>query len=51
MINFSIDAVLIKVAAMGLDPKVHLGKSLKDVQPLLVQLVYFFLFVFLSSNK
>jgi diphthine-ammonia ligase len=32
MINSGLDAVLIKVACMGLDPHVHLGKSLSDLK-------------------
>lgn len=37
MIDYGIHAILIKVAVMGLDSS-HLGKSLKEVQPLLLSL-------------
>lgn len=37
MIDYGIEAVLIKVAVIGLDQK-HLGKSLKEMQPTLLQL-------------
>ncbi|KAG8197082.1 hypothetical protein JTE90_004348 [Oedothorax gibbosus] len=33
MIEKNIDAIIIKVAALGLDPKKHLGMSLEDIQP------------------
>lgn len=38
MIQCSVNAVLIKVAALGLEPK-HLGKSISDMQPHLVRIV------------
>lgn len=38
MIDGGIDAVLVKVAAMGLKPMQHLGKSLRHMQPILWQL-------------
>lgn len=37
MIDYGIEAILIKVAVIGLDSK-HLGKSLKDIQPTLLLL-------------
>lgn len=37
MIDYGIDAILIKVAVIGLDEK-HLGKSLKEMQPTLLNL-------------
>lgn len=37
MIDYGIDAILIKVAVIGLDSK-HLGKSLKEIQPTLLLL-------------
>ncbi|KPI92630.1 ATP-binding domain-containing protein 4 [Papilio xuthus] len=33
MIASGIEAIIIKVAALGLDPKVHLGMTLSDIQP------------------
>lgn len=38
MIQSSVNAVLIKVAALGLEPK-HLGKSISEMQPHLVRIV------------
>uniref|UniRef100_A0A3Q2QYS5 Diphthine--ammonia ligase n=1 Tax=Fundulus heteroclitus TaxID=8078 RepID=A0A3Q2QYS5_FUNHE len=38
MIKSDLHAILIKVAAFGLDPEKHLGKSLGDMQPYLKQL-------------
>lgn len=39
MITSGMDAILIKVAALGLDPIKHLGKSIKDCQNELMKLV------------
>lgn len=39
MINCKLNAVLIKVAALGLVPKLHLGKSLAEMKPTLLKLV------------
>ncbi|XP_061600249.1 diphthine--ammonia ligase isoform X2 [Cololabis saira] len=38
MISSGLHAILIKVAAYGLDPEKHLGKSLADMEPYLKQL-------------
>jgi diphthine-ammonia ligase len=38
IIEAGVDAVLVKVAGAGLDPYKHLGKSLKSLQPTLLQL-------------
>ncbi|XP_010765865.1 diphthine--ammonia ligase isoform X3 [Notothenia coriiceps] len=38
MISSDLHAILIKVAAFGLDPEKHLGKSLSDMEPYLKQL-------------
>lgn len=38
MIDAGMEAVLIKVAGIGLKPK-HLGKTLKEMQPTLIKLV------------
>src|SRR3546814_6340001 len=38
MIDYGIDAVLCKVAAAGLDPYVHLGKSIRQLQPFFLKL-------------
>ncbi|RWS07443.1 diphthine--ammonia ligase-like protein [Dinothrombium tinctorium] len=38
MIKDNIDAILIKVAAMGLIPEKHLGKSIKEMHPILLKL-------------
>ncbi|XP_054651611.1 diphthine--ammonia ligase isoform X3 [Dunckerocampus dactyliophorus] len=38
MISSDLHAILIKVAAFGLDPEKHLGKSLADMEPYLKQL-------------
>ncbi|CAB3255553.1 unnamed protein product [Arctia plantaginis] len=33
MITSGVEAVIIKVAALGLDPRIHLGMTLRDIQP------------------
>ncbi|CAH0755131.1 unnamed protein product [Diatraea saccharalis] len=33
MINSCVEAIVIKVAALGLDPRIHLGLSLREIQP------------------
>ncbi|XP_045522141.1 diphthine--ammonia ligase isoform X1 [Pieris brassicae] len=33
MISSGVEAIIIKVAALGLDPRVHLGMTLKEIQP------------------
>lgn len=33
MVDGGIDAILVKVAALGLDPTKHLGKSIAQLQP------------------
>ncbi|XP_072935563.1 uncharacterized protein [Epargyreus clarus] len=33
MIASGVEAIIIKVAALGLDPRVHLGMTLRDIQP------------------
>eukprot|EP00300_Choanocystis_sp_HF-7_P018126 c19945_g1_i2.p1 GENE.c19945_g1_i2~~c19945_g1_i2.p1 ORF type:complete len:396 (-),score=100.19 c19945_g1_i2:622-1719(-) len=38
MIDSGLEAILVKVAGMGLDPKRHLGKSLRQMQPILESL-------------
>jgi len=38
MIDSGIDAILIKVACIGLDPRKHLGKSLVEMRPYLMTL-------------
>lgn len=38
MIDSGISAILVKVAALGLDPHKHLGKHLEEMQPVLVKL-------------
>ncbi|XP_042646988.1 diphthine--ammonia ligase isoform X2 [Tyto alba] len=38
MISFNIQAIIIKVAAFGLDPDKHLGKTLDQMQPNLLEL-------------
>ncbi|XP_073465984.1 diphthine--ammonia ligase isoform X1 [Aquarana catesbeiana] len=38
MISSGLQAILIKVAAFGLDPKKHLGKTLEEMRPYLKQL-------------
>ncbi|XP_066464685.1 diphthine--ammonia ligase isoform X2 [Eleutherodactylus coqui] len=38
MISSGLQAILIKVAAFGLNPDKHLGKSLEEMRPLLMQL-------------
>uniref|UniRef100_A0A8C6UH00 Diphthine--ammonia ligase n=1 Tax=Neogobius melanostomus TaxID=47308 RepID=A0A8C6UH00_9GOBI len=38
MVSADLHAILIKVAAVGLDPEKHLGKSLAEMQPYLKQL-------------
>ena len=40
MIDMGMEAILIKVAGIGLKPQ-HLGKTLKEMQPTLVKLVRF----------
>lgn len=51
MIDAGISAILIKVAALGLEPTHHLGKSLETMQPILhklnrlynLQITYFYI--------
>lgn len=38
MIQSGVEAILIKVAALGLDPQKHLGKTLKEMYPHLVKM-------------
>lgn len=38
MIDTNIDAIIIKVAALGLDPSKHLGLKISDIQPHLVKM-------------
>ncbi|XP_039293188.1 diphthine--ammonia ligase [Nilaparvata lugens] len=38
MIDCSVEAVIIKVAALGLDPSKHLGKKISEIQPHLVKM-------------
>ncbi|XP_019504730.1 PREDICTED: diphthine--ammonia ligase-like [Hipposideros armiger] len=38
MISSNIQAIIIKVAALGLDPDKHLGKTLDQMQPYLLEL-------------
>lgn len=38
MVDSGIQAILVKVAAIGLDPHCHLGKDLASMQPLLHKL-------------
>lgn len=38
MVESGIDAILIKVAALGLTPEKHLGKTLKEMQPYLTSM-------------
>ncbi|KAL0878590.1 hypothetical protein ABMA27_003673 [Loxostege sticticalis] len=33
MIASGVEAIIIKVAALGLDPRIHLGMSIRDIQP------------------
>ncbi|XP_038212447.1 diphthine--ammonia ligase [Zerene cesonia] len=33
MISSGVEAIIIKVAALGLDPRLHLGMTIKDIQP------------------
>jgi diphthine-ammonia ligase len=42
MIMSGMNSILIKVAALGLDPKKHLGKSLQHCQNELLELVLHF---------
>lgn len=39
MIDTNIDAIIIKVAALGLDPSKHLGLKISEIQPHLVKMV------------
>jgi diphthine-ammonia ligase len=38
MINDGMNAIIIKVAVIGLEPNKHLGKSIKEMFPVLVAL-------------
>ncbi|XP_076099990.1 uncharacterized protein LOC143069310 isoform X2 [Mytilus galloprovincialis] len=38
MIDSGVSAILIKVASMGLNPKTHLGRNLKELYPQLIQM-------------
>lgn len=48
MIDAGMEAVLIKVAGIGLKPK-HLGKTLREMQPTLTKLVCSFYTITISS--
>jgi diphthine-ammonia ligase len=39
MIDNNIDAIIIKVAALGLDPTKHLGLRISEIQPHLIKMV------------
>uniref|UniRef100_A0A146KYP9 Diphthine--ammonia ligase n=1 Tax=Lygus hesperus TaxID=30085 RepID=A0A146KYP9_LYGHE len=39
MIDSKIDAIIIKVAALGLDPSKHLGMKISEIQPHLIKMV------------
>lgn len=39
MIDSQIDAIVIKVAALGLDPAKHLGLKISEIQPHLISMV------------
>lgn len=43
MIDCHINAIIIKVAAMGLEPAKHLGMKIEDMKPHLVKMVSFLL--------
>ena len=43
MIDSGINAILVKVAALGLEPQKHLGKTLQQMQPILYKLARFIL--------
>lgn len=45
MIDSDINAIIIKVAAMGLDPKKHLGKSIAEMYSYLLEIVSVYNFV------
>lgn len=49
MIQSSVNAVLIKVSALGLEPK-HLGKSISEMQAHLIRIVSRLIFLFISIN-
>lgn len=38
MVEASMEAILVKVAALGLDPYKHLGKTIAQLEPLLLKL-------------
>lgn len=38
MIDNNVNAIIIKVAAMGLDPRIHLGLTIKEIYPHMVQM-------------
>ncbi|KAL1131383.1 hypothetical protein AAG570_011000 [Ranatra chinensis] len=38
MIDYNIDAIIIKVAALGLDPSKHLGMRISEIQPHLIKM-------------
>ena len=40
MIDSEMEAILIKVASIGLHPRKHLGKTIAELQPQLMMLVY-----------
>ena len=44
MIRYRLDAIIIKVAAMGLDTR-HLGMHLYEIQPIMHRLVYSHTFI------
>lgn len=38
MIDANIEAILVKVAVMGLKPQLHLGQTLQEMHPILLDL-------------
>jgi diphthine-ammonia ligase len=40
MVKSGVQAILVKVAALGLDPAKHLGQNIADVAPHLLRMVY-----------
>lgn len=46
MIESNMDAILIKVAAFGLSPEKHLGKSIKELFDYFIKIVIFSNYLF-----
>lgn len=49
MIDCGVNAIIIKTASLGLDPDVHLGQSISEMQTHLLESVRSFMYIFTNS--